>query len=164
VFYLVAFENAISRTLDEFASLILWGGGYGNLARLLRLRNPHATILIVDSPISAALQWLYLSSVIGEEAVRIVTDRQAPLEEGFFSITTPDCALEFAAVADVFIALWSLGDDEAARLLLDKDFFAATHFLIGLTDGSSSTGTRVRQRARFIGDVSDAAPRVLAFR
>ncbi len=46
--------------------VVEWGGGYGNLAKLLRrVHGGRPTYVIIDTPLFAALQWLYLSATSG---------------------------------------------------------------------------------------------------
>ena len=52
----------------SIASVVEWGGGYGAMCRVWRLLGT-ATYTILDLPIALCLQWLYLASVLGEDAV-----------------------------------------------------------------------------------------------
>ncbi len=163
IYYITCFESSIRQTLGEFGSLILWGGGYGSMARLLRLRNPHATIVVVDTPVLASLQWLYLSAVIGEDAVRLITEPQTRPDEGFISIATTDLVRALPLRGDVFIAPWTLGRDEAAaQSLLDREYCGAQHLFIGFVDDGSPMAIEIRRRAKAVYQIDGRAAKCLA--
>ena len=49
--------------------IVEWGGGYGQLAHMLRRGKQPPTHVIVDLPAVAALQWTWLSTVVGSTEV-----------------------------------------------------------------------------------------------
>ena len=59
-------------SLLEVSVITEWGGGYGGLANVIHKYNPGITYNIIDIPVSITLQWLYLTSVFGEEAINLI--------------------------------------------------------------------------------------------
>ncbi|MGH9198538.1 MAG: hypothetical protein ACRD1T_22750, partial [Acidimicrobiia bacterium] len=62
---------------------IEWGGGYGGIIKLLRrVDSSEATQIVIDLPIFALLQWLYLGTVFGPQHVKIATPEASQVEKG----------------------------------------------------------------------------------
>jgi hypothetical protein len=163
--YLARFERATGHLLGEFSSIVVCGGGYGDLPRLLRRRNPHATIVVLDTPLNAALQWLYLSSVIGERAVRLVTDPGSERPDGYLYLSTTALAPALALRCEVFMAPITSHPEPATIVsALDLDCFGAQHFLIGFFDDATPFAAEVRARAAGVVALPGLEPKSLAFR
>lgn len=69
LFHLLRYEETTGRQLGDIGTVVEWGGGFGSLMRLLvRRHGGQPTCVIFDTPIFSAVQWLYLSAVLGEAA------------------------------------------------------------------------------------------------
>jgi hypothetical protein len=123
--------------LRGVGTVVEWGGGYGSLARvLLRLHGGDPTYVIVDTPLFAALQWLYLSCVLGEERVAVLEPGQ-PVRPACVNVV-PVCRAEQLDVrADLFVSTWAL--NESPLPLQDetwtRGWFGARHLLMGMHEG-----------------------------
>ncbi len=114
--------------------VVEWGGGYGNLAKLARILWPQHTYVIIDLPFSSCLQWLFLSTMLGEEIVHLWRARgdrvQAgkinlvPLLTGFLEKPLPR--------ADWFVSTFALTESSLAAQahVIGKDWFGARRLFL----------------------------------
>jgi hypothetical protein len=146
---LVRYELVTKRFICDAESILVCGARYGDIPRLLRRRNAFATILLIDTPLRAALQWLYLSSVIGEQAVHLISDSATPIREGFINIMTFGTAAAMNVTCELFVAIWSSRDVTAGiqELVFERNLFGAKHFAVGFADDGSGVSLEVRRRA-----------------
>lgn len=136
---LARFERATGMDVGALPTVVEWGGGYGNQAKLVRrLIGPHATQIVLDLPISGALQWIYLSSIFGESSVRVVTAPEQGLEEGRINIVPVGLASTLDITPDLFISTWALSEcsHAAQDFVADRDWFGAAHLLLGYQHSS----------------------------
>lgn len=98
-------------SLDDVECVVEFGGGYGNMAKVLSrlLGRPH-THVIVDLPFIGAIQWLYLSSVLGPESVNLVSPTRGSVAPGKINIMPIPLVGKISIRPDLFIATWSLSE------------------------------------------------------
>ncbi|MGN7613778.1 putative sugar O-methyltransferase [Magnetococcales bacterium HHB-1] len=65
---------------DRLHHILEIGGGYGNLARLLKLRHPQTTITLVDLPESLLLCFIYLSVHFPDSKIALI-DKTSDLDQ-----------------------------------------------------------------------------------
>jgi len=123
------FAEATGVDPASVGSVVEWGGGYGALCRAWRLLNRGATYTILDLPIVSALQWLYLGSVLGEDAV-VLHDAPAEPVPGRVNLMPADPAAPLSA--DVFVSTWALSESppELQDAVAAGGFFGARHLLL----------------------------------
>ncbi|MBT3266636.1 hypothetical protein HN371_05740 [Candidatus Poribacteria bacterium] len=118
-------------------SVVEWGGGYGSLAKIfLRWAQRPVTYTIIDIPLMSAVQWLYLSCVLGPEQVTFVDSLDTPIEEGKVNILPVGLAEERAPDAELMISTWALGESSkrAYELVLERNWFGADRLFLGYAD------------------------------
>ncbi|HTZ05342.1 MAG TPA: hypothetical protein VMB53_06265 [Gaiellaceae bacterium] len=110
------------------ASVVEWGGGYGALCRAWRLLGG-ATYTILDLPIASCLQWLFLASVLGEDAV-VLHDAPGEPVLGLVNLMPADPSAPVSA--DVFVSTWALSESppELQDAVAAGGFFGARHLLL----------------------------------
>lgn len=139
VYHLARYEKLTGKSLSGMNTIVEWGGGFGNLARILRLYAGPKTYVLIDAPATLTIQWVFLSCVFGEDAVNILTPDNCEIKEGCFNlISFRDIDVLKGLSFDMFIATWSLNEStHAAQDHVAKDlaFFSAAHLLIGLYRG-----------------------------
>ena len=123
------FAEATGVDPASVGSVVEWGGGYGALCRVWRLLNPGGTYTILDLPIVSALQWLYLGSVLGEDAV-VLHDAPAEPLPGRVNLMPADPSAPVSA--DLFISTWALSESppELQDAVAAGGFFGARHLLL----------------------------------
>ena len=87
-----------------------FGGGYGNMARLMKLFNESATYVIVDISVILGIQYWYLSNTIGENNISICTDGK--IIRGKINLISTEIFLDInlhSLINDfIFISTWAL--------------------------------------------------------
>lgn len=111
LFHLLKFINKTSCNFDKINTVVEWGGGYGNMAKITqRLTNKKLTYIIIDTPIFSCLQWLYLSTIFGENCVKLLQKPEDTILSKKINIL-PLCFLDKHDIsADVFISTWGLSE------------------------------------------------------
>ena len=120
-------------------NIIEWGGGYGNLARLFQKVNSNQTYTIIDLPIFSCIQWIYLSSIFGEDKVNMIESSKDKIIEGQINIL-PVCFIEdFDLKADLFISTWALTESSeySQEYVFNKKMFGARDILLAFHNESS---------------------------
>ena len=136
--HLVRFEEVTGRRLSEFRTVVEWGGGYGNLAKLLlRLHGGSPTYVLFDTPVFVAVQWLYLSSVLGPDRVVLHSDRGARLAPGLLNVVPIGLAPDLEVDADLFISTWALNECTPAAQdhVVARRWFGADALLLAMHQG-----------------------------
>jgi hypothetical protein len=136
--HLLRYEDATGRRLGDVATVVEWGAGYGNLAKLLlRLHGGSPTCVLVDTPVFSALQWLYLSCVAGADRVVLHSERGAPVSAGRVNLVPVGLVRDLAVDADLFVSTWALNESTPAaqRLVTERRFFGADGVLVAMHRG-----------------------------
>ena len=132
-YHLMKFQKETGVAVETFNTIIEWGGGYGNMAKIVKRMAPHITYIIIDLPSVSCLQWLYLATIFGENSVNMVYSPEIKIKEGKINLL-PLCFLkQYRLDADFFIAMWSLSESSknAQDYVSMHDFFGAKHLLLG---------------------------------
>lgn len=138
LYHLLRYEDATQRRLWDCDVVVEWGGGYGNMGKLVRrLHGGHLTYVLVDTPVFAALQWLYLSAVLGDEHVVLHDRRPVAVVESAINVVPVGLADSVDVEADLFVSTWALNESSPAaqRLVVDREWFGANHLLLAMHAG-----------------------------
>jgi hypothetical protein len=124
----------------EAETVIEYGGGYGSLAKMIwqARKKPDFTYIIIDTPLFCSLQWLYLSSILGEENVHIHTLRHGEIVKNKINILPIYYTETIPFVGDVFIGLYSISESTEASqdLVVNKNWFDCPRLLIAYQENS----------------------------
>lgn len=137
-YHLLKFQDKARINLSQLGTVVEWGGGYGNMAKLFRRVNTKATYIIIDTPLFSCIQWLYLATVFGDSAVNILHSIESRIEREKINLL-PVCFLKCHDLnADVFIATWSLSESSksAQDYVSSLNFFDAKHLLLAYQESS----------------------------
>lgn len=149
--HLLRYEEATGRRIAAAGTVVEWGAGYGNLAKLLvRLHGGSPTLVLVDTPVFSAVQWLYLSSVFGEDSVVLHTAPGTSPTAGRINIVPAGLASALDVRADLFVSTWALNESAATaqELVLDREFFGAGALLLAMNRGDPLESRVVAAGAR----------------
>lgn len=148
--HLARFVGATGADLRELDTVVEWGGGYGNLAKVLtRLRGAIPTYVIVDTPLFSCLQWLYLSSVLGPDRTQLLLGPRDRIREGRINLLPIGRLEGLRLEADLFVSTWALNEsprqvqDEVVR----RGWLGARHLLLGMHRGHSLEGAAIADGA-----------------
>lgn len=123
---------------ESIRTVVEWGGGYGNLAKLiLRVIHRPVTYIIIDTSLFCCLQWIYLTTILGAELVNIITNPDdCAIEKhkiNLLPLGLMDC-YDFSA--DLFVSTWALSESSrhAQDYVRGKKWFEAKHLLLAYQD------------------------------
>ena len=140
---------------DAIGTIVEWGGGYGCMAKLLRRLRPGMTHIIIDLPLISCVQWLYLASIFGEDAVHQIRAEDDVIRPGRINLL-PLAFLERRAGlrADLFLSTFALNESSeyAQDFVISRDWFSARHLPVACNDRVSDarkvTAAAARRGAR----------------
>lgn len=145
LFLLDRFLRSTMTDLDAIRSVVEWGGGFGAFAKvLLRARNAPVTYVLLDTPLIACVQWLYLSVIFGPDRVHLLrrpTDKIVPMAINVASVAFVD---QIAGDVDLFVSSFALSESsaEAQRYVTARDWFGARNLLLVFQKPTSATHFR----------------------
>lgn len=153
LYHLLRYEEATGRRVRDAATIVEWGGGFGSLMRLLvRLHAGDPTCVIIDTPVFAALQWLYLSAVLGED--RVVLHHRGPVrpEPGRVNVLPIGLVADLDVDADLFISNWALNESmpAAQRAVVARHWFGADSLLLAMHAGDPFAAVVLDHGARAV--------------
>jgi len=115
-------------------TIVEFGGGYGNMARIIRRMNPQATYIIIDLPELLSLQYVYLGSLEGDNAINIINSDKLSIIAGKINLISSELliAANFQLKCDAFISTWALTEcPEYIQQYVNKNsFFSAKNVFI----------------------------------
>jgi len=142
-----------SHGYEKINSVLEWGGGYGNMCKLLLEDNKNIKkYTLIDIPEFCIIQYVYLSSYFGEDKVRIVKNNEDILEEGINII--PINYLDKLKIRkhDLFASTWAITEStfNSQDLAISKGFFEYEYILIafhqcGIHIPFMEESTRIRE-------------------
>lgn len=141
LYHLVRFLDKIKCNLSQLDTTCEWGGGYGNMAKIFkRLKSKPCTYVILDTPLFSCLQWLYLSTILGEKSVNLLQSPEGTIDAEKVNLI-PICFLDRHRIsADLFISTWGLSDSSkySQDYVITRQWFNSKHILLAYQDSSSS--------------------------
>jgi len=134
LYHLSRYIKTTEKEVEDFNSVIEWGGGFGNFAKLMIKANPEIKRYdIIDIPEFSCLQHIYLSAVFGEENVNLITDDNLALADNKINLI-PNSFLADVELGsyDSFVSTWALSesDKEAQQLCEDKGLLDLDNILV----------------------------------
>lgn len=148
--HLQRFRVATGVLPNEFDKVVEWGGGYGNLAKIFRrLHGRSPTYVIVDTPLFCCIQWLYLSSVLGEDSVRLMSGDARVVEQGRVNLVPLGLITTVEDDARLFVSTWALNESSSAAQdhVVRRRWFGARHLLMGMHHGERIEAQAVKEGA-----------------
>jgi hypothetical protein len=156
LFHLLRYEESTGRRVSDAHTIVEWGGGFGSLMRLVcRMHVAEPTCVVVDTPIFSALQWLYLSAVLGEDRVVLHSSAPVNLAHGHVNLVPVGLIDRTDVTPDLFISNWALNEclPAAQRYVAHRGWLAAESLLLAMHAGDPLAGTLYPTvRAVMLGD------------
>lgn len=126
--------------LNEISTVVEWGGGYGNMAKLfLRLIKKKITYIIIDTPLFSCIQWLYLASIHGSQNVNLIQNSNDKIEPLKINLL-PVCFIEkYELQANLFISTWALSESSKGSqdFVAQSKWFNSEHVLLAYSIGGT---------------------------
>ena len=147
------FEKSKTQILS-IKTVIEWGGGYGNMAKLfLRMKPEPVTYIMTDTPLFCCLQWLYLSTIFGTRNVRLITSDGDKIQKRKINIIPVGLLDSFTNQlnTDLFISTWGLSESStySQDFVAKRKWFGAKHIFLGFQKSSQNLPT-----AEYIGELA----------
>jgi hypothetical protein len=115
--------------------VIEWGGGYGSLARLFLRFQPDLNYVILDTPVMLAVQWLFLSTILGPHRVVLPGSGDVSMQDGIVRLENADTYQGAEGPTDLFVSTFALS--ESPRDQIDRvdagHWFGAEHLWLAYT-------------------------------
>lgn len=142
LYSLQKFMESTGYKFKDSQTVVEWGGGYGNLAKIIKRynRNVKLTYVLIDTSLFSCIQWLYLATVFGIKNVRIITDKGTEVKSGLINIL-PLKFLKFHNIkTDLFISTWALSESTkySQDFVVKTNWFGAKSILLSFQKASDS--------------------------
>lgn len=136
LYHLVRFERFRRERIERVRSVVEFGGGYGNLARLFQCFEGLTRYAIVDLPLFSCIQYVFLSTVLGPGGVRLVTEPRTPAADGIVDLVPVNLLPDLHRDGDLFVSTWALSESPPAAydLVRERDWFGAREILLAFHD------------------------------
>ena len=134
--HLAGYTRFSGKKFWETSSVVEWGGGYGDMARIVRRMNSKITYVIVDLPEILALQYIYLASLEGEDSIHVIKPGDVgDVCFGKINLVPVDLVFDgrIRLQGESFISTWALTESQPVlqHEVLNGGFFGAKNILIG---------------------------------
>lgn len=137
LFYTAKVLEKVHQNNIKLNTIFEFGGGYGNLGRILKSLNPQATLVMIDLPEFNALQYLFLKATLPYEVI-VHTEAPKSFKEGAIHLVPVFFLKDIDLNADLFISTFALSEAPlmVQSIVADKKFFNATiAYLTGQLNG-----------------------------
>lgn len=139
IYHLLFFNEKTGVSFSKINTVIEWGGGYGNMAKLWKKHfNKESTYIIIDTSLFCSIQWLYLSSVLGKNNIHLLSSRNCKIRKGAINLVPIALLDELNIKGDLFVSTWGLSESkkEAQDFVMSKKWFGCKNILIGFQDST----------------------------
>lgn len=161
-YHLAQWQKSTGVAPETVSTVIEWGGGYGNFAKLFLRQSPRAAYTIIDTPLLCCLQWLYLSVVLPDTKINLISDESQKLLLNGINIIPAGLAKKINLDCELFVSTWALSESSPAAqdLVAQRNWFSAKHLLLGFQESSSDLpdASRVENLARIAGATIEDVP------
>ena len=134
LYHLIKFSSELKIDLNKINTVVEFGGGYGDLAKIFKKINPKITYLIIDLPIFSTLQSIYLKSVLGEAEVNLIIKNEQMKNNAInlIPLDPPRIDVSQFPAIDLFVSTWALSESslKAQQYIKSKNYFDAENLLL----------------------------------
>lgn len=143
LYHFEKFKQHTKLDLNSIESIFEIGGGYGRLPLLFYKLLPNLkSYTIVDLSVFTVIQYIYLSSVLGEDSVNLMTEKHRDIDHNKINLIPIGLFYETVLNSkfDMFTSMWSLSEcnKNLIEAIANRDFMGAKHIYMGLHGNSSS--------------------------
>lgn len=135
LYHLIRFEQCTGKKINSLRSVVEFGGGYGNMARIIRNMSPCQTYSIVDLLLFSCIQYVYLSTVAGNELVAF-HDESPERDAKIVLHPLLRADMQTYLRGELFLSTWALSESTRAAYewVLARDWFGSTSLLLAYND------------------------------
>lgn len=130
--HITLFEDCLNTAISDLNCIAEFGGGYGNMARLVRMMAPDVTYLIIDLPIFLLIQYAYLETVLGAGICNFIVGKNQSLKEAKINLVVCQSSYSVEHAFDMFISTLALSETTrmAQQAVFEAGFFGADYLLL----------------------------------
>lgn len=133
LYHITQFIDKTKVKMDSISTIVEWGGGYGNMAKLWwLLKEKEMTYVMIDTPLFSMLQWIYLSTVLGKSNVNLLIKNSDKIKKGKINIVSLSMLKNITIHGDLFVSTWALSESSkySQDYVVNKKWFGAKHLLL----------------------------------
>jgi hypothetical protein len=133
--HLMRFEQLTGRKISSIENVVEFGGGYGNMARIVLNLGGCNTYSIVDLLLFSCIQYVFLSTVAGNDQVTLDNNNaNQNANIHLLSLLRTDEPTNLRG--DLFLSTWALSESTRAAYdwVLASDWFGATNLLLAYNE------------------------------
>ena len=135
LYHLMRFEQRTGRKIGAIENIVEFGGGYGNMARIVHNFGACKRYSIVDLLLFSCIQYVFLSTVAGNDQVAF-DDGQAKEDAKFLLHPLFRANSPANLRGELFLSTWALSESTRAAYewVIACDWFGATNLLLAYND------------------------------
>lgn len=129
--HLMRFEQVTGRKIGDIGSAVEFGGGYGNMARIVENIGSCRTYSIVDLLLFSCIQYVFLSTVAGEGQVAFADgNTKGNAKFLLYPLFRADSQMNLRG--ELFLSTWALSESTRATYewVIACDWFGASNLLL----------------------------------
>ena len=136
LYHLAHFERFRGKPVEGIRTVVEFGGGYGNMARMFRNFGNLARYVIIDLPLFCCIQYVFLSTTEPPGTVRLMGNPGVPIEEGKIHLLPITSLRDIQPEGELFLSTWALSECPSAAYtyVREKEWFGAQELLVGFND------------------------------
>lgn len=133
--HLMRFEQKTGKKIGIIESVVEFGGGYGNMARIVHNFGACKTYSIIDLLLFSCIQYVFLSTVSGNDQVSFDVGNTKG-SANFFLHPLFRTNLSTSLRGDLFLSTWALSESTRATYewVTDCNWFGATNLLLAYNE------------------------------
>jgi len=156
--HLIRFEQMTDRKISNFSTVVEFGGGYGNMARIVDNFGACKIYSIIDLLLFSCIQSVFLGTVAGSEQVAFDGDHGGEIAKFLLHpLFSSDDTVSLQG--ELFISTWALSEStpDTYKWVVNHDWFGASNLILaynenwkpwqdnGLEDDLDTQGWMVRK-------------------
>lgn len=131
LYHLTQFERITGRKISSMRSVVEFGGGYGNMARIMQNTGALEAYSIIDLLLFSCIQYAFLCTTADKDLVAFCNSPKG--NQSLFTLyplSLMDCAKELRG--ELFLSTWALSESTRAayNLVAQSDWFGASNLLL----------------------------------
>jgi hypothetical protein len=159
--------------LEEVNTIIEWGGGYGDHAKIFtRLKNTQTTYILIDTPLFSCLQYLYLGTIFGMDKVNLIKNAETKIEPKKFNLLPVSLVEKYKLVGEVFVSTWALSESSrySQDYVFKRRWFGARNVLLAYQKANFNipfaerVGTKAKLSGALVTEIKELPGNFYAFK
>jgi hypothetical protein len=136
LYHLARYERSTGWSIGDAKTVVEFGGGYGNLARVFCNLGNLTRYAILDLPLFSCIQYVYLSTLFGTDHVRLMDGAGEGIEERKIQLIPLPFLDRLVVEGDLFLSTWALSEStkQAYSYVKSRNWFGSKNILLAYND------------------------------